>query len=140
MKLPAFSIEAVSPVSRPAALCSSQSQAYLWGINAWSMGSEDQLSALNLMGKSQKWLLFILISGPLEAGKRLYWELFQERLRGCMGEDKGRETILERQVDRRGAIKEEVRPQGYFCITDCIACKFIFSPLGSTGVSQVYPT
>ena len=46
------------------------------------------------MGKSQEWLLLILMSGPLEAGKRLCWKLFEERIRACIGEDEGIETIL----------------------------------------------
>lgn len=65
------------------------------------------------MGKSQEWLLLILMSGPLEAGKRLCCELFEERIRACMGEDEGRETILERQAEGKGAIKEEVLAGGW---------------------------
>ena len=48
-----------------------------------------------------------------------------------MGEDEGRETILERQAERKGAIKEEVLAGGgggCFCITDCVARKF--KPIG----------
>lgn len=76
------------------------------------MESKAQLSALNCMGKSQEWLLLILKSGPLEARKRLCWELFEEIIRACMGEDKGIETILERQTEGKRAIKEEVLARG----------------------------
>lgn len=89
------------------------------------MGSEDQLSALSYMGKNQEWLLPILIPVPLEAGKRLCRELFEERMRDCIKEDEGLETILQRQVEGREVIKEEALPwEEGVCITDCIAHKF----------------
>lgn len=71
VEAPELQTEAVSLMRGLAALCSSQSQAYLQGINKWCTGSEDQLSALSFMGKNKEWFLLILIPVSLEAEKRL---------------------------------------------------------------------
>lgn len=110
-----------------AALGSIWNQASLLDRNARSAGSEGQPSALHFMGNSQEWRLLILMSGPLEAGKRLCWKLFEERMRVSGGG--GTEMRAQRGYGRdrcRGGEPEKRRllPRGHFYITDCMTGTF----------------
>lgn len=110
-----------------AALGSIQNQASLLDRNARSAGSEGQPSALHFTGNSQEWRLLILMSGPLEAGKRLCWKLFEERMRVSGGG--GTEMRAQRGYGRdrcRGGEPEKRRllPRGHFYITDCMTGTF----------------
>ena len=67
--------------------------------------------------------LSFLTFGPLEAGKRLCWELSEETVRGGeweMRAQRGYWWDRQRHMEGRGARKEEAGPPGWFCIVDCI--------------------